>query len=326
MGVNVTEASTFDLACELTNLKIVVKDKSEFLIPSVNLNITYQYTTRDGSSETGEALGQTDFSGTFSLASTLPRIDYKIGASVYGIVFNSENNTFSNIPAVATYEITILLPSRNLTLNVLDYNLEAIPSARLAFAEQTSGIFQAASTDDAGAAVVEIAFGKYQLKVYKDNVLLNETIIEAFSDKQVDVRCILYNLQVSAVVVDYFGQPIPNANVVYRGPDGKSQSETTQTDGVATFAKVLGGDAQIIAYLSGREDYFESINLQVASPTAVQIRMGKYVLLGSLVMETSLFASLIIIFAVVAVFLVWEVYRRKRVKPAKTQGSDTGRK
>jgi membrane protein implicated in regulation of membrane protease activity len=56
--------------------------------------------------------------------------------------------------------------------------------------------------------------------------------------------------------------------------------------------------------------------------------MGKYVLLGSIVMETSLFASLIIIFAVVAVFLIWEVYRRRRrVKPAKTQArSDTSRK
>jgi hypothetical protein len=328
VGISVTEASTFDLACELTNLRIVVKDKSGFLIPSVNLNITYQYTIRDGSSKTGGASGETDFSGMFSLESTLPRIDYEIDASVYGIVFNSDNNTFSNLPAVATYEITILLPSRNLTLNVLDYNLDAIPNTRLALAEQTSGVFYASSTGDAGTAFVEIAFGKYQLRVYKDNVLLNETVIEAFSDKQADIRCILYNLQVSAVVVDYFGQPIPNANVVYRGPDGKSQSETTQTDGVATFAKVFGGDAQIIAYLSGRENYYEAINLQVTSPTAVQIRMGKYVLLGSIVMETSLFASLIIIFAVVAVFLIWEVYRRRRrVKPAKTQArSDTSRK
>jgi hypothetical protein len=252
------------------------------------------------------------------LNSTLPRIDYRINASLYGIVFNSENNTFSSIPAVSTFEIIILLPTRTLTLTVLDYNLEPIPNARLALAEQTNGVFYAATTDDAGAAPVEVAFGKYQLRVYKDNILLNQTTVEVFTDKPANIRCILYNLQVSVVVVDYFGQPIPNANVIFTGPDKAPRSEATHANGVAEFTNVFGGEAQVIAYLSGRENYYEALTLEVTSPTAVQIKMGKYVLLASFVIETSLFASIIIVSAVIAVFLVLEVYRRRKSTSAKS--------
>jgi hypothetical protein len=319
-SVTVTEASDKDLTCTLTNLKIIVQDPSGFPIPSVSLNITYSYTTtKDGSSKTGGATGITGISGTFFLNSTLPGIDYKIDASVYGRVFNSQNNTFRNIPAVPTYTVTILFPSQNLTLTVLDYNFDAIPNARLTMGELTSGIFYVSSTNAEGLVSLEVAFGKYELKIYKDNVLLNDTIIEVFEDIQTDIRCVLYKLPVSVLVVDYFGQPIPNMNVIYRGPDGAKLSETTQADGIAKFNGVIGGNAQIIAYPTGQENNFEAVSLRVDSPIAVQVKLGRFILLGGFLMDTGMFATVIIISVVVILLLVLEVVRRKRSKPAKTQ-------
>jgi hypothetical protein len=320
INASITGESAYDLTCELTNLKITVQDKNGISIPSVSLYITYQYvTTKEGVSKTGSASGQTDLSGTFSFNSTLPRIGYTINASLYGVVFNTNNNTVSDVPAQPTFQILILCSSRILALKILDYHLAAIPNARIELVEQTSGIFYAAVTGNAGIVFVEVTFGKYLLRIFTGNVLLNETVVEVFSDTQIEIRCILYNLQLSVIVVDYFGQSIPNVNVMLRGPEQVTRSATTQTDGTATFGNLIGGNMQIIAYLTGREASYEAVNLQVEAPTAIKIKMGKYVLLGSFLIETSLLATLIIILAAVILFLSMEVYTRKRFKPSKSE-------
>jgi hypothetical protein len=276
-------------------------------------------TTKGGVSKTGRVSGQTGLSGTFSFNSTLPGISYTINASLYGVVFNINNNTVSDFPAQPTFQVTILCPSRTLTLKIVDYNLAVIPNARVELVEQTSGIFVGAVTDDAGAVSVEVTFGKYRVRVYTGNILLNETVIGVFSDTQSEVRCVLYNLQVSVVVVDYFGQSIPNVNVMLRGSEQATRSAVTQSDGTATFDNVIGGNMQIIAYLNGSENSYEAVNLQIEAPTAITIKMGKYVFLGAFLIETSLLATLIIILVAAFLFLSMEIYRRKRFKLSKSE-------
>ncbi|MBM4400705.1 MAG: carboxypeptidase regulatory-like domain-containing protein, partial [Crenarchaeota archaeon] len=233
----------------------------------------------------------------------------------YGVVFNIGNNTVSSLPVQPIYEVLILCPSRTLTLTVLDYNRVAIPSARIEMFEVTSGLFYGAVTDNSGAVAVEVTFGKYRLRVYSDNILLNETVIEVFSDTQREIRCGLYNIQVWVTVVDYFAQPIPNVNVLLNGPEIGTRSATTQTDGTATFSNVIGGNMQIIAYPAGMENSYEAVNLQIEEPTAIQIKMAKYILIGPFLIESTVLATFIVIFAAVLLFLSLEIYRRKRVKP-----------
>ena len=325
-SVSVTGDSQYDLTCQLTNLKIIVQDNNGFLIPSVSLKITYRYTTTKGTiSRIGSASGQTDITGSFFLNSTLPRIDYSINASVYGQVFNSANNTFGNIPAVPIYDVVLLFPSQNLTLSILDYNNEAIPNARLTMGEVTSGIFYVTSTDAQGSADLEVALGVYELRVYKDTVLLNESRIEIFRNVQTEIRCVLYNLPVSVLVVDYFGQPIPGMNVLYKGPDGATRSETTKSNGVAIFDNVVGGNAQIIAYPTGQENNYEAINLNVDSSAAVQIKMGRQVAIGPFLIEISAFITMILALVVMILFIVFELYRKRKLEhnKAKTQTNPT---
>jgi hypothetical protein len=320
INASITGETTLDLICELTNLKITVQDVNGNLIPFVSLDITYNYvTTRASLSRTGSASGETDLSGTFTLNSTLPRISYTINASIYGIVFNTNNNTVTELPPQPISEVVIICPSRTLTLRIIDYNRAAIPNARLELVEITSGLFYAAVTDEAGARTMDVTFGKYRLRVYGDNILLNETIVEVFSDSQSEIRCSLYNIHVSVTVVDYFNQPIPNANVMLHGPGRETLSATTESDGTKTFSNVIGGNMQIIAYLSGTENAYEAVNLQIEEPTTVQIKIAKYVLLGPFLIETSLLATFIIILAAILLFLSIEVYRRKRAKPVNSE-------
>ena len=316
----VTGESMFDLTCELTNLKIIIHNKERNRIPFVNLDITYQYvTTKGGLSKTGHALGQTDLSGTFTLKSILPEISYTVNASLYGIVFNAGNNTITGLPVQPVYEVTILCPSQTLTLKIVDYNLAVIPYARVEMFEVTSGLFHGAIADTAGTVTVEVTFGKYRLRVYKDDILLNEIIIEVFGDEQRDIRCSLYNIQVSVRVVDYFEQSVPNINVMLSGPEIETRSATTHTNGITIFSNIIGGNMQIIAYPEGIEGSYEAVNLRVEEPTEIQIKLAKYILIGPFLIESSALATFIVILLAILMFVSIEVYRRKRAKPAKNE-------
>jgi hypothetical protein len=315
INATVTGENTFDLMCELTNLEITVQNKNGDLIPFVNLDITYQYVTTKGSlKEKGRTSGQTGLSGTFVLNSSLPRVSYVVNASLYGVAFNADNNTVTNLPAQPIYNVIILCPSRSLTLRIIDYNMAVIPDARIELFEVTSGLFNSATTDAAGTLTVEVTFGKYRLRVYKDDILLNETVVQGFSDTQIEIHCSLYNIKVSVKVVDYFEQPIPNINVRLQGPGVGTLSDTTHENGIVTFSDVIGGNMQIIAYPEGVETSYEALNLQVEEPTTIQIQMSKYILLGPFLIESNMLTTLIIILVAVILFVSIEVHMRKQAK------------
>ncbi len=319
-NINVTGGGEFDLECELTNLRITVQDKQGLLIPSTSLEITYHYvTTKDSQQRTGSTIGQTDISGTYTMNSTPPGINYTINASVYGVVFNSTN--VDSLPAKPFSDVTIICPARTLMFKILDYNRNPIPNARIAMLEITAGIFYSSTTDGNGSNTVEATFGKYRTQVYMGSVLLNETVIEGFINKQVEIQCVLFNLQVTVKVGDYFGQPISNANVRIIDPGGAAQSEKTVGDGTATFNKVTGGDVQIVAYLSEGDEYYEARNIHVESPTTIQVRMGRYVALGSFLIQTSQFMTFIVVLPALAALLLWEVYRRRKRSTPKNRAS-----
>jgi hypothetical protein len=316
MNVSITEADSFDLTCALTNIKITVKNENGNVIPFVSLDITYPYvTTKEGTSKTGSTSGETDLSGSFILNSVLPGISYTVNASLYDVVFNIDNKTVSSVPAQPTSEVAIICPSQTLTLTIIDYNMDAVSNARIEMVEVTSGLFQGAVADDAGAVTVDVTFGKYRVRVYKDEILLNSTVVEVFSDVQREIRCSLCNIQVSVVVVDYFDQPIPNMNVVIHGVGIDTRSSTTQANGEATFSGVIGGDMQVIVYPEGAENSYEAVSLRVEEPTTISLRLAKYILLGPFLVESSALATFIVILVAVLLFVSIEVYRRKRVKP-----------
>jgi hypothetical protein len=314
-NITVTGEGTFNLPCQLTNLKITVKNTNGIAMPFVNLDIMYQYQTTNGGSKTGSASGQTDPSGTFVLNSTLTGASYTINASMYNQVFNSGNNTFSSLPSQATSSVQITCPSKSLTINVVDYNQAAIPDARIELVELTNGLFHAATTDSSGAVTSQVTFGKYRARVYKDNILINETNIEAFSESQKQIRCTLYGIQVSVSVVDLFGQPIPNANVTLNGPKTEKLSAMTQGDGTATFSNVIGGDMQIVAFAPGVENSYQALAITVDQPTSVQIKIDKYIALGPLLIPASSLLTIAIILVAIILFALVEIYRRRRVKP-----------
>ena len=310
-NVTISGDATFSLQCQLTDVKIIVKNANGIVMPFVNLNVVYQYQT-SGGSKTGNASGQTDSSGSFTLNSTLPGASYTIDASIYDQIFNAANNTVSNLPTQATTQVFIICPSETLTLNVVGNNQEAIAGARIELVELSNGLFYSATTDSNGAASTQATFGIYRARVYQGNTLINETNVQVFSNSQEQIRCTLYGIQLSVKVVDFFGAPISNVNVTLNGPE--QLSAITQSDGTVTFKSIIGGNLQIIAQASGTIDAYQAITLTVNQPTSVQIKIDKYISIGSLLIQASLLITVLIILIAIILFAIVEVYRRRRVK------------
>jgi len=317
--ITITGKDTFNLTCELTSVKITVEDENRNLIPFVSLNVNYQYvTTKEDKVENGSITGETDLSGVFSLNSTLPRINYTIDASRYQIVFNTNNNTIENLPAQDWFAAKILCPSRTLTLNITEHHRNPLPNARVELIEQMGGISYNGITNDAGIAAINCTFGRYGVRVYVNSVVLNGTFVEVFNDTDSEIYCKRYNLTVSIKIVDYFGQPIPNANVTMQREDLAPRSSLTQSEGTVTFDNVIGGSLQIAIYLSDQTRPCAETTFSVDDPKVIEIKLEKYVMLAGFLIETSQLTTTIVIAASVILVLFIEIYRRKRIKPQKS--------
>jgi hypothetical protein len=311
MQISVTGNSSYTISCQLTDLKVKVQDKNGVIVPFTDLNLTYQYTTHTGTKQNGSLSGQTDISGVYSLNSILPGISYSVAASKYGAVFNAGNDTISNLLAQPFSLATVICPDESLTLNTVDYNNAVLPNARITLIEQASGIFYSVTTDNNGAAQIQVTFGQYRAKVYTaDNILLNDTVISVLSNIQKTIQCVEYNLQVSVRVVDYFGTPISNVNVQLNRPGMIPKSGITQGNGIAMFTNVLGGSIEITAYPAGSQNSYAAANLVVDSPKTVTIAMDKYVVFGGLLVEASVLATILLIAIAVVLLVLLEVYRR----------------
>jgi hypothetical protein len=312
--ISVTGDGTFTLRCQLTDMTIAVKTASGTAMPFVNLAIKYSY--QIGTiSRSGSTLGETGPDGTFTLASTLAGATYTIDASLYNQVFNAQNNTASSPSDQAASLVTIICPARNITLGVTGYDNQAIPQARIELVELSNGLFYSGTSDSTGVAEMQPTFGIYRVRVYKDNVLINQANLQVFNDSNRQMRCTLYGIALSVSVVDFFGSPIPNANVTLNG--SAKISATTQGNGVATFDNIIGGNMQIIAQPHDIQDAAQAITVKVDEPTTVQIKIDKYISVGGMLMQATTLISLVIVLVAVLLFATVEFdRRRKRPKPA----------
>ncbi len=192
------------------------------------------------------------------------------------------------------------------------YNQEAIPNTRIELVELTNGVFYAATTDNSGSVTSQVSFGMYRARFYKDNILINQTDIAVFSDTRTQIVCSLYGIQVSVRVVDFFSSPISNANVTLNGPATERFSAMTKGDGTATFSNVVGGNMQVVAFASGGQNNYQAVTLNVDQPTTVQLKIDRYVALGSLLIPVSSLIAILVILIGLILLVIVEVYMRKR--------------
>jgi len=308
-ALNITKEESFNFTCNLTNLKILVMDRSENRFPEVKLYLTPEDQTLF-----------TDINGSTVFPSLLPNVTYVLNASRYDDKqFNVTTilRLLVNETAIAWYNVTIICPTLTLQVNVTDANNQPISGATVKVQEAMGGLHYERNTVE-GTAMFNCTFGRYTVKVYASGVEINETVAALFQNENVSIRCKLYGLTVSIKVVDYFGQPIPNANITLQREGLLLRSNRTKSNGVATFSDFIGGSVQIAIYLNDQTQPCIDTTSSVVSSTTIGIKIGKYVLIAGILVETSQLTTALIIAAVIILIVSIEVYRRKRSKLQKS--------
>lgn len=318
------EYGKLKLTCWLTNLNVTVVSgqNSAVKIPfvSLNLSVTYTIDLNSGGTENETIVSQTSIDGSAQFRSLILNASYKVAASRYGRTFNPNNDTISGLNPVGWNNITIICPVKQLQVEVTDFRHTPVSNALVKVHETIVGLCYEGYTSQEGLATFNCIFGVYHVRVYSKGILLNATTVELFEEKTVILRCFLYNLPIYIKVVDYFGQPIPNANVTLERDGVPVNSKRTGGNGMADFTEI-GGTLTVKVYLVDQNQPTSTITLSIVEPRSetkpIVIKVGKYVVLASLLLETSWFATIILVAATAAFSIAIEILLRKRRLAAK---------
>jgi len=311
-ALSITKEESFNFTCSLTNLKIMVIDGSENSIPEVKLYLASERAPEDQTLFT-------DIDGSTVFHSLLPNVTYVLNASRYDKQFNTTTipRLLLNETTIAWFNVTIICPTLTLQVNVTDATNQPISGATVKVQEAMGGLHYERNTVE-GTAMFNCTFGRYTVKVYASGVEINETVTALFQNENVFIRCKLYGLTVSIKVVDYFGQPIPNANITLQREGLLLHSNRTKSNGVATFSDFIGGSVQIAIYLNDQTQPCIDTPSSVVSSETIGIKIGKYVLMAGILVEKSQLTTALIIAAAIILIVSIEVYRRKRFKLQKS--------
>jgi len=314
--IEVNDTVALDIVCNLTDLKVQVSsgntsipDAGIFLTP---LNETFT----------------TDINGTAIIPSLLPGLAYGLNISRYGISFNvtSLSQLLMNETAVAYYNVTVSCPTLVLRVIATESDGQPFNDTLVRVQEMSGEPLYEEYTDENGSAMFSPPLGIYSVMVYdKSGIMLNETTVDLFQNESTMVQCDLYDLTVSVKVVDYFGQGIGNVNVkLQREGEPTMSAPPTKSDGIATFNNVIGGNLEVVLYLGDSTQPIVTEGVTVENSTTIQVTISKYIVVGGLLVETTEFATILVIAVAIAFVLALEVYRfrRSKMKKSETESSN----
>ena len=312
--INVTGATSLDLNCSLTNLKVLVTTEANVLVPEVKI-----YLTPENLTLTTNATGMAVAHSLLPNAS-LPNINrpYVLNASRYSMSFNvtTLQTLLVSSTAVKCFNVTIFCPTLALQVNAINAEGQPITGATVKVQELIGGLYDEGTTNSSGKVAFSFIFGKYVVGVYDvDGIKVNETTVNLFQNQNASILCKLYGLDVSIKVVDYFGQPISNMHVILQREGMTARSSETQANGTATFNGVTGGTFQVTVYMTDPAQPCVEEGFLVDKSTTFQVKLDKYVMLVGSLVETSQFAIVLPIVLTLVFVAVTEVYRRRRLKP-----------
>jgi len=311
---SITETGTyeFNLTCQLSDITITVRDEDRNPLPFIDVALNYTYITRANQTIQRVVHRETNDTGTIVRHNTIANISYEIEARRYGHLFN---RTFiENLTTPLQVDVTC--PTYRMAVNVLDSKDLPIQSVDVNLVEWGSEILVDRQTTDAsGTVAFSHTFGRYRIRVYngsvlvENSVLLNETIIDLIEDEfSVVIQCRISNLDLSFSVVDYFGQPIPNAMISIERDGAEFTSLTTDRDGTASSEEVIGGTLHFSVYVLG--ELSEARTLYLDGDREILFKMDRYIVVGGYPLEATQFVALVSLIVFVAIIALVLIQRR----------------
>jgi hypothetical protein len=296
-NVNVGRNINQTLVCQLANIKLFIKDKAENPLPFISIDLKYNYTRVDGTKVSDTRTLETNGTGIGNFPNTFINTSYIIEAKRYGYIFNT--TSIGNL--TASQWINITCPTYTLFIHVVDSKEIPLSNMLVNVTEWSSGLLirnKSWVTDDRGSTSLNLTFGRYKIKIYNYSaelgniVALNETIADLTEDRMFEeIHCKIVNLSPSILVVDYFGQPIPNAEIrierlseIKQDWIGITSPLRTDANGVASLPSI-GGEYSISIYMLGRLSDIKSFYID--ETRMLVFKIDKYITIAGLVLETN---------------------------------------
>lgn len=303
---NVSQTPVLTLKLQLTHLQIVIEDEMGERLSFVDLKLETKYEVESF---------RTNATGTWQIYNLLTHMNYSIEARRYNLL----------IPGTPVKNLTVSLPWNDVTIVVPTYTLfvrvfdsHDVPAAGLKVTayEWSSGIgepLQSNLTDSSGNVTFSLTFGRYRLRLYDDTTFLNEVTVDLVQNQSsLVVHSDVYNVNFSVLVVDYFGQPIPNAWVeLQRKVNSDYQTvktQTTEADGTARFNGIIGGDSRVYVSVAGRLG--ETQYLYIVDSKQILFKLDGYVAVAGYALETSQFVTVVILLIIIVAFAIASTYKR----------------
>jgi hypothetical protein len=315
LKIEVNDNASLNLVCNLTDLNVqvvYVVNGTEIGIPDAGVSLTpggYSLTTY--------------INGTAIVRSLLPDLQYGLNVTRYGTSFNvtSISQLLVNNTAVAWYNVTVSVPTLTLQVNATKSGGQPFNNTLVRVQELSGEPVFEQYTDANGSYTFSVPLGKYSVSVVdKNGITLNGTTVDVFQNQSTLVQCDFYGLTLSVNVIDYFGQGIGNVNVkLLKEGQPTMSAPPTQGDGTTTFNDVIGGSLEVVLYLGDSAQPIVTQGLTVQNSTTIHVRIDKYIVLGGLLVETSEFATVLVIVLAIVFVLALEVYRLRRLKTKKSE-------
>jgi len=316
-NISVTGNIMLPFKVDLSNIKLTVIDETSTPLPFINLSLEYNYTTRAGTTFPEKESFTTNFTGSGQIRNVFTNISYIIEARRYGFLFNT--TSIKSLPAISWNNITIIAPTYTMFVRMLDSKDAPAVGLKVSAYEWTSGIsepLQQAQTDSNGNVTFSLTVGRYRLRVDQDITFVNDFTVDLVQNPSfLVVRMDVYNVDLRVLVIDYFGQPIPNVSVELQRKNDSGyemiQTKTTGSNGIASFNSIIGGNSRVYVSVAGRPGEIQYLYL-VGPTEDAMFKMDGYIAVAGYALETSQFVTMVILLILIIAFIVASTYKRLR--------------
>ena len=313
----ITTDAEFLLTLELVNFVATVETEDGERIPLIDVELNYNYTTRSNTIAAAKASARTNTTGSAALSNLFTNITYRVESRRYGKLFNTTTVIVESPPISSWVSLDLTLPTHTMNVHAVDAKDSDAAGVDIRVYEWASGIttpLRSMETSFAGDVFFSLPFGRYILHAYKGGDFLTETVVDLDEPLAFTLNIRTLNVDVTVFVLDYFGQPIANAEVKIERKIGQDlelvSSQFTSRAGSAQFASIIGGEFRLSVYVAGKLSGAQTRFLDSVSDEVI-FRIGEYVAVLGFPIASGTFG--LVIFAIIVFVIIALVLARKRV-------------
>jgi hypothetical protein len=215
-----------------------------------------------------------------------------------------------NSSAPGWTSLNLTLPNHTLSIKAKSSKGFDAVGVDLKAYEWTSGAtipVESTITNSSGNAFFSLPFGRYTLRAFKGGDFLSETIVDLVESAAFSFDLVTLDLDVVVSVFDYFGQPLPNAEVKIEREFSQDfvliSTQFTGGAGSAQFAGIVGGDSRVSVYLGGKLVAAQTQFLG-ADSNEVTFKVAEFVAVLGYPVSSGAFALLVLVLVMIVAVLV----------------------